>query len=309
MSDTFGNVLKLTTFGESHGKLEGAVLSGLESNVEISFEEIKKDLERRRGGKFGTTQRAEEDNFDIVSGLFEGKTTGTALGILIENNDIHSEDYEALKDTFRPGHADETYQKKYLIRDYRGGGRASGRETVARVAAGSICKQILKNHHIEINADIISIKGQKDNWEEIIRQAQADDDSVGGKIRCTVKGLEAGIGEPVFDKLDAVISHAVMSIGAIKGIEFGNGFSCEYLTGKENNKSENAGGILGGISDGNDVVFDVAVKPTPSVGLGKRHDTCIALRIAPVVEAMTAIAILDLYYIRHGNGVPVKALN
>lgn len=309
MSDTFGNVLKLTTFGESHGKLEGAVLSGLESNIAISFDEIAKDLERRRGGKFGTTQRVEEDKFEITSGLFEGKTTGTALSVIIENNDMRSKDYEDMKDTFRPGHADETYQKKYLIRDYRGGGRASGRETVARVAAGNICKQILRTHGIEIKAEVVSIKGQKDNWEEIIREAQSNDDSVGGKIQCKVSGLEAGIGEPVFDKLDAVISHAVMAIGAIKGIEFGSGFDCENLYGTQNNRTENAGGVLGGISDGNDVIFDVAVKPTPSVGLGKRHDTCIALRIAPVIEAMTAVAVLDLYYIRHGNGVFVKNSN
>lgn len=303
MSDTFGNVLKLTTFGESHLFVEGAVLSGLESNFTISFDEIKKDLERRRGGKPGTTQRAEEDKFEIVSGIFEGKTTGTSLAILIENKDIKDEDYESLKDVFRPGHADETYMKKYLIRDYRGGGRASGRETVSRVAAGSICKQILKKHGISINAQIVSIGGKTENWDSIIEQARENDDSVGGKIRCTVSGLEAGIGEPVFDKLDAVISHAVMSVGAIKGIEFGSGFGCEILSGKENNKAENAGGILGGISDGNDIVFDVAVKPTPSVGLGKRHDTCIALRMAPVIEAMTAVALLDMYYIRHGNGV------
>ncbi len=309
MSDTFGNVLKITTFGESHLQYEGVVLSGLESNFPISTDEICQDLSRRRPGKPGTSERCEEDRFEIVSGIFEGKTTGTALAILIENKDIRSDDYEALKDVFRPGHADETYMKKYGIRDYRGGGRASGRETVARVAAGSICKQILKTHGITVSAEILSIGGKTENWEEIIENAGLNDDSVGGKIRCTVKGLEAGIGEPIFDKLDAVISHAVMSIGAVKGIEFGSGFGCEFLSGKENNNPKNAGGILGGISDGNDIVFDVAVKPTPSVGLGKRHDTCIVLRMASVVEAMTAIAVLDMYYIRHGNCRPVNNSN
>ena len=301
MSDTFGNVLKITTFGESHGPFEGLVLSGLESNFAISQEEIAKALSERRPGAIGTTARIEPDEFEIVSGIFEGKTTGTALAILIKNTEQKSEDYEQLKDTFRPGHADFTYQAKYGFRDYRGGGRASGRETVARVAAGSICKQILKSHGIEIKAEIVSIAGKTENWQDMIAEASEKNEALGGKIRCTVSGVEAGLGEPVFDKLDAVISHAVMSIGAIKGIEFGSGFNCEMLSSAENNKTENAGGILGGISDGNNIIFDVAVKPTPSAGLSERHDTCIALRIAPVVEAMTAIAILDMYYIRHGN--------
>ena len=301
MSDTFGTVLRLTTFGESHSQIMGAVLEGLESGFEVSEDRIREELAKRRPGALGTTKRIEPDNFKIVSGLFNGKTTGAPLAILIENNSFNSSDYEELKNVYRPGHADFTWEKRYGIRDYRGGGRASGRETVCRVAAGAIAKQILETKGITVNATIESIYGETENTEKVIEKAIQENDSVGGVIKCTVHGLEAGIGEPVFDKLDAVIAHGVMSIGAVKGIDFGSGFEAAYLKGSQNNKPEFAGGILGGVSDGNDIIFHVAVKPTPSIGLGDRHDVCIALRIGPVVEAMTALTILDQLYLRNAH--------
>ncbi len=301
MSDTFGTVLKITTFGESHSPLMGVVLTGLESGFTVSEEKIKEELKKRRPGSFGTTARVESDSFEIVSGLFEGKTTGAPLTILIHNSNYNSSDYKSLKEVYRPGHADETWQARFSVRDYRGGGRASGRETVCRVAAGAIAKQILETKGITISSHIESIHGKTNNWEEEIEKAVMANDSVGGIVSCTVKGIEKGIGEPVFDKLDAVISHAVMSIGAVKGIAFGSGFDCANLYGSENNKACHAGGILGGISDGNDIVFNVAVKPTPSIGLGNRHDACIALRIGSVIEAMTALVVLDQYYLRRAH--------
>lgn len=305
MSDTFGRILQLTTFGESHGKGIGCVISGLEPRFEISLEKIKEDLARRRGGVFGTTGRVENDEFEIISGLYNGKTTGTALAAIIKNENCDSSEYKHLENVFRPGHADKTYMDKYGIRDPRGGGRASGRETAARVFAGAICKQILASHGINVRADIISIGGinaeETDKVHALLEKAKKDNNSVGGKVRCVVRGAEAGLGEPVFNKADALISYAIMGIGAVKGIEFGSGFASEALFGTENNREENAGGILGGITNGRDIVFNAVIKPTPTVKTGGRHDVCIALRIAPVIEAMTAVAILDLYYIRHGN--------
>lgn len=305
MSSTFGTILKVTTFGESHGPAMGVVIDGLESGFPLSLESITEELERRRPGKAeGTSPRKETDEFQILSGLFEGMTTGTPLAILIPNKDAKSSDYEELRNVFRPGHADATYLERYGIRDYRGGGRASGRETVCRVAAGAVAKQILKSKGIEVSSRILSIGNATENYDEIIRKAMEEGDSVGGRIQCTAKGVPAGIGEPVFEKLDAVISHAVMSIGAVKGIEFGSGFGCENLSGSVNDMPENAGGILGGISDGNDIVFNVAVKPTPSVaklGIPGRHDACICLRIGPVIEAMTALVLLDQLYLRQAT--------
>lgn len=318
MSNTFGSILRITTFGESHGPMIGVVIDGIESDFELNLSTIEKEMERRKPNtnKFSST-RSEKDEIEIVSGLFEGKTTGTPLTILIKNQDANPGDYEKIKDLYRPGHADETYQARYGIRDYRGGGRASGRETASRVVAGAIAKQVLIKKGITITSRIYSIGGKTTNFEEVLQQAKANNDSVGGTIECTIKGVPMGIGEPVFDKLDACIAHAVMSIGAIKGIEFGSGFNCENLFGSENNKSQYSGGILGGISDGTDINFRVAVKPTPSIGKtqlmktaeGKtiestvegRHDICICLRIGPVIEAMTAIVLLDQIYLKNAR--------
>lgn len=318
MTNTFGSFFRVTTFGESHGPMIGAVIDGIESNLPLDVGRIQKELDRRRPAQNEfESQRKEQDRIEIVSGVFEGRTTGTPVAILIRNTDQHSKDYENLKDVYRPGHADETYEARYGVRDYRGGGRASGRETAARVAAGAVAKQVLESKGIAIESRIISIHGRKENFDEVLEEAKRKGESVGGVLECTVKGMPKGIGEPVFDKLDAYIAHAVMSIGAIKGIEFGSGFSSELLYGSESNLPCNAGGILGGISDGNDIGFRVAVKPTPSiakpqpmktsdggireVGIEGRHDVCICLRIGPVVEAMTAIAVLDQLYARTGR--------
>lgn len=318
MSNTFGSILKITTFGESHGHMIGVVIDGLESGFELDLDAIEKEMERRRpnAGNFSSS-RNERDQIEIVSGIFEGKTTGTPITILIKNQDAKPSNYEKLKDVYRPGHADETYQARYGIRDYRGGGRASGRETVARVAAGAIAKQILAKQGINITSKIHSIGGKTEDFEQILQQAKTNNDSVGGTIDCIATGVPMGIGEPVFDKLDACIAHAVMSIGAVKGIEFGSGFSCENLPGSENNKAQHSGGVLGGISDGTEIKFRVAVKPTPSIvkqqtmktvdgqvvemSIDGRHDTCICLRIGPVIEAMTALVILDQIYLRNAR--------
>jgi len=296
----------------------GAVIDGIESNLPLDVGRIQKELDRRRPAQNEfESQRKEQDRIEIVSGVFEGRTTGTPVAILIRNTDQHSKDYENLKDVYRPGHADETYEARYGVRDYRGGGRASGRETAARVAAGAVAKQVLESKGIAIESRIISIHGRKENFDEVLEEAKRKGESVGGVLECTVKGMPKGIGEPVFDKLDAYIAHAVMSIGAVKGIEFGSGFSSELMYGSESNLPCNAGGILGGISDGNDIGFRVAVKPTPSIAkpqpmktrdggmrevrIEGRHDVCICLRIGPVVEAMTAIAVLDQLYARTGR--------
>lgn len=318
MSNTFGSFFRITTFGESHGPMIGVVIDGVESNFPLDIGRIQSELDHRRPAQHGfSSQRKEQDRIEIVSGVFEGLTTGTPIAILIRNTDQHSNDYENLRDVYRPGHADETYEARYGVRDYRGGGRASGRETASRVAAGAIAKQILESKGIVVESRIISIHGCKENFDEVLEEAKSKGESVGGILECTVKGIPKGIGEPVFDKLDAYIAHAVMSIGAIKGIEFGSGFSSELMYGSESNLPCNTGGILGGISDGNDIGFRIAVKPTPSIAkpqpmktrdggmrevvIEGRHDVCICLRIGPVVEAMTAIAVLDQLYARTGR--------
>ncbi len=318
MSNTFGCIFKVTTFGESHGPMLGVVIDGIESGFKLDLDALRKEMDRRRPNtSCFSSARAESDQFEIVSGLFEGKTTGTPLTILIKNEDAKSSDYEKLKDLYRPGHADETYQARYGIRDYRGGGRASARETACRVAAGAIAKQILFQKGITITTEIHSIGGKTCDFEKTLQEAKIRKDSVGGTIDCLVTGIPMGIGEPVFDKLDACLAHAVMSIGAVKGIEFGSGFGCERLYGSENNKPENSGGMLGGITDGTPISFRVAVKPTPSIeqkqvmkktdgteveaSIEGRHDVCICLRIGPVIEAMTAMVLLDQIYLRNAR--------
>ncbi len=318
MSNTFGNFFRVTTFGESHGPMMGVVIDGIESNFPLDLDKIQNEVNSRRPSNSSfETSRNEKDKIKVVSGIFNGKTLGTPITVLVENTEQNSNDYEALKDVYRPGHADSTYQERYHIRDYRGGGRASGRETVSRVIAGAIARQILSTYNVKIQSKILSIGGKTEDFEEVLQSAKKDGDSVGGIIECTISGFPKGVGEPVFDKLDACISHAVMSIGAVKGIEFGSGFESAKMMGSQNNESKNAGGILGGISDGNDIYFKVAVKPTPSISkmqkavmkdgsecnlsIEGRHDTCICLRIGPVIEAMTAIVLLDQLYAKNAT--------
>ncbi len=344
----FGTLFKITTWGESHGKALGVVIDGCPAGIALCNDDIQKELERRKPGNFKyATKRNEDDSVDILSGVFEGKTTGTPISLIIYNNDQRSRDYSDIADCYRPGHADFTYTEKYGMRDYRGGGRSSGRETAARVAAGAVAKKILHELHIDITAYTYSIGNIKINTknfqkEEILNNAfcmpDADaaleasqyldeiikcEDSVGGIIECCVSGLKAGIGEPVFDKLDASISKAIMSLGATKGIEFGLGFAAASLKGSENNDgfyvdedhqvkkySNHAGGILGGMSDGSDILFRAVFKPTPSIhktqktvngktlenieiNINGRHDPIIVPRAVVVVEAMTAITIVD----------------
>ncbi len=345
--NTFGEVFRVTTFGESHGEGLGCVIDGCPAGLEIDTKFLQDELDRRRPGAAGNaavTARKEADKAEIFSGLFEGKTTGTPITIVIRNTNQHSGDYSAIKDCYRPGHADFSYHEKYGIRDYRGGGRSSGRETCARVAAGAIAKLFLAAKGISITAYTLQAAGiscktvnpaEKENNplraadSEAAKEMQAriealrvKGDSAGGIIECVVTGVAAGLGEPVFDKLDAVLAHAMLSIGAVKGIEFGSGFGTAALTGSENNDamriqdgkpaflSNHAGGILGGISRGDDIVFRMAVKPVPSIfstqqtittgneeteiKIAGRHDVCLCPRVVPVVEAMTAITLADM---------------
>ena len=340
MSSTIGNLFKVTTFGESHGKAVGAVVDGVTPGIPLNEKDIQTELDRRRPGQSKiTTRRKEGDTVRIMSGTFEGKTTGHPVMLLIMNSDAKSKDYSAIKDLFRPGHADYTFFKKYGIRDYKGGGRSSGRETAGRVAAGAVAKKILEKYGIEITAWVKRLGGiecrtfSKDVietnpvracdpeaavlMEEKIQEAQKKLDSLGGIISCTVTGVPAGLGEPVFDKIEADLAKAVLSIGTVKGIEFGAGFKAADMTGKEHNDemSENgfltnhAGGMLGGITTGQDINFNLVIKPTSSLAQPQRtvdihgnevecrtlgrHDPCICPRAVPVVEAMTAITIVD----------------
>jgi chorismate synthase len=338
----FGELFKVTTFGESHGPAFGCVIDGCPAGLELSIEDIKQELERRRPGVAApslegnaSTSRNEADEPEILSGLFEGKTLGTPLAILVRNTNCHSADYDALRDVYRPGHADFGWQAKYGIRDHRGGGRSSGRETLCRVAAGAVAKKFLAVYNMSIRAWTSAIAGitmprpgdTEFNFDEVeksplrvpctgsfaeqaikaIEALRAEGDSAGGIVSCLVHGLPPGLGEPVFDNLDARLAGAMLSIGAARGIEFGAGFAAAALKGSENNaRSE---GILGGISSGKDIEFKVAFKPTPSIGkpqkaLNKdgetvdlnikgRHDVCIVPRAVPVVEAMTALVLAD----------------
>ena len=330
---SFGKLFKITTWGESHGPAVGVCIDGCPAGLPLCVSDIQTMLNRRKPGacKF-STNRKEDDIVKILSGVFEGRTTGTPISLLIENKDAKIDDYENLKDIYRPGHADYTYEAKYGIRDYRGGGRASGRETAARVAAGAIAMKILRVMGIEVNTHIVEISGVSvDNAEERLRSIKEQGDSAGGIIECVIKGVKAGAGEPVFDKLDAVLAHAVFSIGGVKGLEFGSGFASAAMTGSECNDSfyydgfvkkrtNNSGGVLGGISDGSDIVFRAAVKPVPSISIeqetvnskdetvkvsvGGRHDITAVLRIAPVIEAMAAVVVVD--YVMQNLGVKLE---
>ncbi len=339
--NTFGELFRVTTFGESHGPGLGVVVDGVPAGIRIDEALIQRDLDRRRPGQSRvSTARREADKVEILSGVFEGVSTGTPIGMIIRNNDQRSQDYGKLAELFRPGHADLTFFRKYGIRDYRGGGRSSGRETSMRVAAGALAKMFLASLGVSVRACAMMIGGvwaETVDWNEVennivrspdpvaaekmvaaIRAAQSERDSVGGIICCEARGVPVGWGEPVFDKLDAMLAHAVLSIGGIKGIEIGAGFAASGRRGSENNDpilpegfgSNNAGGILGGISNGDVITFRAAMKPTSSIAKKQRtinkageaievevlgrHDPCLVPRAVPVVEAMTALVLADL---------------
>ncbi len=347
--NTFGQLFKITTFGESHGAANGVILEGVPPNIPLNAKDIQVELDRRRPGQSKiTTQRAEGDKVEILSGIFDAKTTGTPIALLIRNQNQHSKDYDNIKNAFRPGHADYTYLKKYGIRDYRGGGRASGRETAARVAAGAVAKKILSARDIQVIAYTLAVENtyaQKidfavieknevrapdmkaaDIMIEKIKKARKDGDSLGGIVEAVVKGCPPGLGDPVFDKLTAQLSHGLLSIGAIRGIEFGAGFGAAKMKGSEHNdlfticdgkistQTNHAGGILGGISSGEDILLRVAIKPPSSIAkpqetvntskepvtihIQGRHDPCICPRIVPVVEAMIALTLVDALLIQ-----------
>lgn len=297
--NSFGLHFVFTSFGESHGAAIGGVLDGVPSGLHIDFNLIRSELLRRSGqGMVGASERAkhEPDEVEWLSGVLDGITLGTPVAFLIRNRDARPEDYEWLKQNYRPGHADKVYQQKYGIRDWRGGGRASARETAARVVAGCIAKQILRAKGIHIHAELIQVgtETNPERFEEVIRAVRADGDSIGGIVRCTITGLLVGTGEPIFDKLQAHLAFAVMSINACKGFDYGTGFEGIALRGSEANAV--SGGISGGMADGTPVTFRCVFKPTPSIPrtVPGRHDACVAVRAVPVVEAMTALTLADM---------------
>lgn len=298
MNNTFGNIFRLTSFGESHGTAVGGVIDGCPSQIRLDFDAIDRDLARRRGdGSLFCSPRAlaEKDEVEWLSGLLDGVTLGTPIAFLVRNKAQHTADYEAMKDMCRKGHADAAYQDKYGIRDWRGGGRASARETVARVIAGSIAKQILSGNGISIDARVIMVGNissvRHDEVAHLLRSLKEKNDSIGGVVECVISGVPKGLGEPVFDKVQARLAAAMMSIPAVKGFEYGKGFAAAGFNGTEHNKYDD--GISGGITTGADIVMRVAFKPTPSVGIGGRHDVCVALRAPVIAEAMAAMTIVD----------------
>lgn len=344
--NTFGKAFVLSTFGESHGIAIGGVVDGCPPGLELSESDLQPDLDRRKPGtsRF-TTARRESDEVKILSGVFEGKTTGTSIGLLINNDDQRSQDYSKIKDSFRPGHADYTYQQKFGFRDYRGGGRSSARETAIRVAAGGIAKKYLKQHfNVEIYGYISQlgpIKMDKvdpaiinDNpffcpdeskikaLDEYMRALIKEGNSVGAKVSVVATNVPVGLGEPVFDRLDADIAHAMMGINAVKGVEVGDGFDVVEQKGTDHRDqmspegfySNHAGGVLGGISTGQDILVNMALKPTSSISIsgdtvdvhGKsaeiitkgRHDPCVGIRAVPIAEAMLALVLMD-HLMRH----------
>lgn len=338
--NAFGTLFRVTTWGESHGAAIGAVIDGCPPGIGLSKEEIQRELDRRRpGGTLGASPRQERDRVEILSGLFEGRTTGTPLCLIVRNEDVDSSSYEEWKDLFRPGHADFTYHAKYGVRDYRGGGRASARETVARVAAGAVARAVLTTENIDIlgyTLELGGIRTQKVDLDEArrnafycpdaeaaramerrVEEARLQGDTLGGIMEILVRGCPPGLGEPVFDKLDADLAKALMSVGAVKAVEVGAGFRVARMLGSQCNdpigpqgfEKNDAGGILGGISNGEDIVLRVAVKPIPSIPqeqktvdrfgrpalirIQGRHDTSAIPRIIPVCEAMVALVVVD----------------
>ena len=297
--NTFGDKWTFTSFGESHGAAIGGVLDGVPAGLSIDFDMIREELERRAGkGMVGASQRAqhEPDEVEWLSGVLEGVTLGTPIAFIIRNKDARPEDYEIFKHTYRVGHADRVYEQKYGIRDWRGGGRASARETAARVVAGCIAKQQLAQKGIRIQANLIQVGAETDpaKFADTIAAYQKDGDSIGGIIECRINGLPVGTGEPIFDKLQAHLAYAVMSINACKGFEYGTGFGGVTQPGSAINHI--SGGIAGGIADGSEIIFRCVFKPTPTTpkaGIKGRHDACVATRAVPVVEAMTALALVQ----------------
>jgi chorismate synthase len=318
--NTFGRLFRVTTFGESHGPALGAVVDGCPARIPLAEADIQPLLDRRRPGTGPlVSPRPEADRVAILSGVFEGVTTGAPIALVVGNEHARSADYDALREVYRPGHADVTYAAKYGVRDHRGGGRSSGRETVGRVAAGAVALRLLSLRGIGVAARVIEVHGVagEDAMAAEIQAAADRGDSVGGIVEVVATGVPAGLGDPVFGKLDAAIAGALMGIGAVKGVEIGAGFSAPARFGSENNDpilpngfgSNHAGGILGGISTGAPVVARCAVKPTPSIAIpqqtidtagrpvevrvGGRHDPCIAFRLAPVAEAMLGLVLAD----------------
>ena len=296
--NSFGNRFVFTSFGESHGRAIGGVLDGVPAGLTIDMPLIRSELDRRAGRNVeaGVSVRAkrEEDEVEWLSGVMDGVTIGTPIAFIIRNQDARPEDYEWLKHNYRAGHADWTYQQKYGIRDWRGGGRASARETAGRVVAGCIAKQLLRRKGIHIEALLVQVGNETDptRFGELIRAVQAEGDSIGGIVRCIITGVPVGIGEPIFNKLQAELAFAMMSINACKGFDYGSGFEGVGLKGSEANLT--SGGMAGGIADGTPIVFRCVFKPTPSIakwGVRGRHDACVAVRAVPVVEAMAAMAV------------------
>ena len=348
MRNSFGNIFTVTTFGESHGAAVGGVIDGMPAGIEIDMEFVQHELDRRKPGQSKiTTARNETDKVEILSGLFEGKTTGCPIGFVVRNQNQHSADYDNLKNLFRPSHADFTYFSKYGIRDHRGGGRSSARETISRVVAGAFAKLALKKLGIDIKAftrQVGNLKIEQDyqslnldevennpvrcpdqhmaeKMEQLIMQVKSEGDTIGGVITCVVKGCPAGVGEPEFGKLHAALGAAMLSINAVKGFEYGDGFRCAHHRGSELNDvfisdngqirtaTNHSGGIQGGVSNGQDIFFRVAFKPVATLLREQetvdldgepvtfkargRHDPCVLPRAVPIVEAMTALVVLD----------------
>lgn len=324
--NSFGRIFRLSIFGESHGAAVGVSIDGCPAGIAVSADDFNADLQRRKAGRAGTTPRIEEDLPEIVSGVFNGYTTGAPVTILFRNTNTQSKDYDAIRQTPRPGHADFVLDKKFNgYNDYRGGGHSSGRLTLALVSAGVLAKKVISG--VNVNAQLIEAGGNTD-IEAAINKAVEMQDSIGGIIECRAKGIPVGTGEPFFDSVESVISHLAFSVPAVKGIEFGSGFAAAKMTGSEHNdaitdaqgttSTNNAGGINGGIANGNELVFRVAIKPTSSTPQPQqtwnkqsesveeftvkgRHDLCIALRAAVVVEAIAAIALADLMMLSGDN--------
>ncbi len=338
--NTFGQVFKVTTWGESHGPALGAVIDGCPPRLPLTAADIQAELARRRPGvQAHASPRREPDQVEILSGVFDGLTTGTPISLIIYNRDVRSQDYEALREVFRPGHGDFTFQAKYGIRDHRGGGRAAARETVARVAAGAVAQKVLDQENIQVLAYTLELGGVKARLQDItkiwdnpffcpdpeavpamtarVQEVKGQGDSLGGVVEVRVQGCPAGLGEPVFDKLDAALAQAVMSVGAVKGVEIGAGFAAARMLGSEHNDpiiaggfaSNHAGGILAGISNGDEIVLRAVVKPIPSIAIEQqtidltgqpraitvkgRHDISAIPRIVPVIQAMVRLTLAD----------------
>lgn len=349
--NTFGTIFRLTTFGESHGPALGGVIDGCPAGIGLDEALLQIELDKRKPGQGGiaVTARKESDTVRLLSGVFEGRTTGTSIGFMIVNEDQRSRDYGNIMDVFRPGHGDMSYQAKYGVRDYRGGGRSSGRETAARVAGGAVAGAFLQTLGIRIQAACVELGGIAtttfdfagaesrpffasdasivDAWQERVKTVAGRGDTLGGIVEIRATGVPAGLGEPVFDKLDARLAAAVMSVGAIKGVEIGSGFAAARMLGSENNDamtptgfaSNHAGGTLAGISSGQEIVVRAAVKPIPSIAqdqqtvdrfgnavqirVGGRHDICAIPRIVPVLAAMVRLVLADMILLQRRMGV------